>query len=167
MLTTTEPTKAEAVRTEFARRLRAAMDYRRNRIRQADVAKHCGVTPQAVYKWRTEGTCDLMLHLHKLSEATEVPAEFYVEQRPGSSPETASVWKKLTTWMARAAVFVLVSIPFLLPHRSEATEHNVLSYHFRSQDAVSKYTLCVILRIKVALLWFMSHFTGESDYGIA
>lgn len=168
MLTNDEPTKAEAARLEFARRLRAAMDYRRNRIRQSDVADHCGVTPQAVYKWRTMGACDLMVHLHKLAEATEVPTEFYIEQRPGSSPETASVWKKLTTWMARAAVFVLVAIPPLLfPHRSEAIEHNVLSYRQCSQNAVSKYTLCAINNLKVAFLWVMSHFFAKLDYGIA
>lgn len=92
---------------EVAYRLVAAMDGRDPPIPSAWLARRCGVTPQAVYKWRTKGEIDLIEHIHAIAEATKVPAEFFIEKRRGESKETSAIWKSLGHWASKAALVLL------------------------------------------------------------
>jgi hypothetical protein len=80
---------------EIAERLCAAMDWREPRIPSVLVAKRCGVTPQAVNKWRKEGWIDFKKHLEMLAKVTQVPPMFYLEAERGATKDTRAVWRRL------------------------------------------------------------------------
>lgn len=99
--------------SELAARIKAAMDNREPRIPSALVARRCGVTPQAVNKWRKDGRIDLRRHLTTLAAVTQVPPMFYLEPERGASKETRAVWKRLAEWVPAAASLAFMALPFL------------------------------------------------------
>lgn len=65
---------------ELARRLRRAMDDPTPPITGAAMAAACGVTPQAVSGWRTDGRI-AKRHLLTISAITRQPIDYYVRDR--------------------------------------------------------------------------------------
>lgn len=99
---------------EVALRLIAAMDRREPRIPLTLVADRCGVTVQAVSKWRRDGKIDFREHLVPLAAVTQVPIMFYLEQKRGESDETRAAWKRLRDFaILPAAVAYFALLPAL------------------------------------------------------
>lgn len=65
---------------ELARRLRKAMDEAEPPVTGAALALACGVTPQAVSGWRTDGRF-AKRHLLTISAVTKQPVDYYVRDR--------------------------------------------------------------------------------------
>lgn len=104
---------------ETVYRLIAAMDWREPRIPSALVAQRCGVTPQAVSKWRRDGKLDFRAHLVPLAAVTQVPTMFYLEEKRGDSAETKAIWKRLRAFSETTASMgyfaILPALTFLNP----------------------------------------------------
>lgn len=98
---------------ELAQRIIAAMDWREPRVPSVLVAKKCGVTPQAVNKWRRDGTVDLKKHLAPLASVTQVPPMFFLETERGSMPETKSAWQRLLDYAATVTPIALITFAAL------------------------------------------------------
>lgn len=72
--------KAMLDATELARRLRKAMDEAEPPITGAALAAACGVTPQAVSGWRSDGRF-AKRHLLTISDITKQPIDYYVRDQ--------------------------------------------------------------------------------------
>ena len=62
---------------EIARRLRVAMDSRTPKLRSVELARACGVSPQAVNGWRSEGRI-AKKHLQTVAMETGKSLEFFL-----------------------------------------------------------------------------------------
>lgn len=107
---------------EVAERLIAAMDWREPRIPSALVARRCGVTPQAVNKWRNYGQIDFKEHLHTLASVTQVAPMFYLEEKRGQSVETKAIWRRLNEWTSATVGAAVLAVALLTgaPQPAEA-----------------------------------------------
>lgn len=94
------------------------MDWREPRIPSALVAERCGVTPQAVFKWRRDGKLDFR-NIATLAKVTQVPMMFYLEEKRGETAETKAIWKRLRAFSTAAASMgyfaILPALTFLNP----------------------------------------------------
>lgn len=102
-------------------------------IRPADVARECGVTPQAVHDWQTTGRIGKQ-HLMTLCRITKKPIEYFL------------------VGLGRAAVLAL-AILFIYPPPSHA------GYSFSARGSVY-YVTCLIRMLRRSMKqWFrFEHF---------
>lgn len=76
---------------ELARRLVKAMDEAEPKITGAALAEACGVTPQAVSGWRTDGRF-AKRHLEMIARITKQPVDYYV--RNSTNQDTKIKYRK-------------------------------------------------------------------------
>jgi len=110
---------------DLADRLRQALED--SGVTQAELARACGVTDQAVYKWLRDGRIAKQ-HLVMISYMTKKPLEFFLVG--------------LKTWrrVAALALFFLLPQPFVSP------DARAFDITFFAALAQHKYTLENLLR---------------------
>jgi len=110
---------------DLADRLRQALEE--SGVTQAELARACGVTDQAVYKWLKDGRIAKQ-HLVMISYMTKKPLEFFLVG--------------LKTWRRVAALALF----FLLPQPFVAFDAKAFDIIFFTPLAQHKYTLENLLR---------------------